>query len=97
MKNTTHVADGAAITEAVVRPLSKGIGFLDQPLDSGDVVKLGWNLLREDLSLPTAVLYEEKIAHNLAWMQNFADAYGAKFAPHGKTSMAPLLPVKPLR
>ena len=90
MKNTTHVAD-AAIPAAVLRPLSKGIGFLDQPLDSGDVVKLGWNLLREDLSLPTAVLYEEKIAHNLAWMQKFADAYGAKLAPHGKTSMAPKL------
>jgi D-serine dehydratase len=91
MKNTTHVADAGAITGAVVHPLSKGIGFLDQPLDSGDVAKPGWNLLREDLSLPTAVLYEEKIAHNLAWMQKFADAYGAKLAPHGKTSMAPKL------
>src|SRR5437763_16951494 len=91
MKNTTHVADAAAITAVVLRPLSKGIAFLDQPLHSGDVVKLGWNLLREDLSLPASVLYEEKIAHNLAWMQKFADAYGAKLAPHGKTTMAPKL------
>jgi D-serine dehydratase len=48
-------------------------------------------LLHEDLSLPTAVLYEDKLAHNLAWMQKFADAYGAKLAPHGKTTMAPKL------
>ena len=52
---------------------------------------MGWNLLHEDLSLPTAVLYEDKLAHNLAWMQKFADAYGAKLAPHGKTTMAPKL------
>ncbi|HEV2697871.1 MAG TPA: alanine racemase, partial [Terriglobales bacterium] len=72
-------------------PLSKGVGFLDRPLESGEITKLEWNLLHEDLSLPTAVLCEEKIAHNLAWMQKFADAYGAKLAPHGKTTMAPKL------
>src|SRR5471032_2736617 len=50
-----------------------------------------WNLLREDLSLPVAVLSEARIAHNLAWMQDFVTRYGVKLAPHGKTTMAPQL------
>ncbi len=52
---------------------------------------LGWNLLREDLSLPAAVLYEARMEHNLSWMQRFIAAYGLKLAPHGKTTMAPAL------
>src|SRR5438045_7921743 len=76
---------------AIIQPSNKGLGRMDQALALNEVPELGWNLLREDLSLPTAVLYEEKIAHNLAWMQKFADAYGAKLAPHGKTTMAPKL------
>jgi D-serine dehydratase len=89
MTNRTHTVEVPAA--AVVRALAKGIGFLDREIDAGEIGKLGWNLLREDLSLPTAVLYEEKLAHNLAWMQRFADAYRAKLAPHGKTTMAPKL------
>ncbi|MFC5861924.1 amino acid deaminase [Acidicapsa dinghuensis] len=50
-----------------------------------------WSLLDEELSLPTAVLYAEKMEHNLRWMQRFIDAYGVKLAPHGKTTMAPKL------
>lgn len=70
---------------------------MDQPLAPAEIARLGWNLLREELSLPTAVLYEEKLAHNLAWMQEFADAYGAKLAPHGKTTMAPKLFLRQLQ
>ena len=54
-------------------------------------MRLGWNLLREDLSLPSAVLYRDRLEHNLAWMQRFMDAYKVKLAPHGKTTMAPRL------
>ena len=60
-------------------------------LSSAQIASLGWNLLREDLSLPTAILYADKLNHNLAWMQQFADHYGAVLAPHGKTTMAPKL------
>jgi D-serine dehydratase len=91
MTNRTRLEESASEVLGLVRPLSKGLGFLDRAVETGEITKLGWNLLREDLSLPTAVLYEEKLAHNLAWMQKFADAYGAKLAPHGKTSMAPKL------
>ncbi|MFP3481468.1 amino acid deaminase, partial [Burkholderia sp. SIMBA_057] len=31
------------------------------------------------------------IAHNLNWLQAFVQQYGAQFAPHGKTPMAPPL------
>ena len=74
-----------------VTPLQKGLGFLERTTEVGEIVKLGWNLLREDLSLPTAVLYQEKLLHNLNWMQQFIAAYGVKLAPHGKTTMAPKL------
>jgi len=60
-------------------------------MEPGEIAALGWNLLREDLSLPTAVLYRERLLHNLSWMQQFVAAYGVKLAPHGKTTMAPKL------
>jgi len=74
-----------------IDPLNKGIGSLEQETTAAEIAGRGWNLLREDLSLPAAVLYRAKIEHNLRWMQQFIDAYGVKLAPHGKTSMAPAL------
>src|SRR5450755_1728537 len=71
--------------------LNKGLGPMDQALTFSEIPSLGWNLLREDLSLPAAVLYEDKLAHNLRWMQEFVAAYGLNLAPHGKTTMAPKL------
>jgi D-serine dehydratase len=80
------------LEEAIaVDSLNKGIGFLNRPLVPGEIAKLGWNLLQENLSLPTAVLYEDRLQHNLAWMKQFVDAYGVQLAPHGKTTMAPRL------
>jgi len=70
---------------------NKGLHFFSGTLEPGDVKRLDWNLLREDLSLPSAVLYEDKLAHNLNWMERFVSAYGAKLAPHGKTTMSPQL------
>ena len=75
----------------VADSLNKGVGYLNRALVPGEVSKLGWNLLREDLSLPVAVLYEDRIAHNLEWMKRFVEAYGVRLAPHGKTTMAPRL------
>ena len=75
----------------LIQPGEKGLGRLEAPLAAEEIRKLGWNLLREDLSLPAAVLYEEKLAHNLAWMREFAEKYRVKLAPHGKTTMTPKL------
>ena len=75
----------------LIDPLNKGLGGLDSPLLSHDVAQLDWNLLREDISLPAAVLYQDKLKHNLEWMRQFIAAYGLRLAPHGKTTMAPQL------
>src|SRR5215469_16686007 len=74
-----------------IGPLNKGLGALSGALEPGQVRQLGWNLLHEDLNLPTAVLYQDRLNHNLKWMQDFIAAYGVRLAPHGKTTMAPLL------
>lgn len=78
--------------EPTIDPFGKGLGNLpgaSVPLDEAG--RLEWNLLAEDISLPAAVLYEERIEHNLNWMQAFVQQYGVQFAPHGKTTMAPQL------
>ncbi|WP_306714524.1 amino acid deaminase [Burkholderia dolosa] len=78
--------------EPTIDPLGKGLGNVPSasvPLE--DAGRLEWNLLAEDVSLPAAVLYEDRIEHNLKWMQAFVQQYGVKFAPHGKTTMAPQL------
>lgn len=71
--------------------VDKGLGPLETPLRPDDTAGLRWQLLREDLSLPAAVLYETRLAHNLDWMQRFVAEYSLKLAPHGKTTMAPKL------
>ena len=78
-------------SESSIGPLNKGLGSLRGVLEPGDVRQFGWNLLREDLSLPAAVLYQDRLLHNLRWMQEFIAAYGVRLAPHGKTTMAPRL------
>ncbi|MDQ7734108.1 amino acid deaminase [Halomonas sp. SpR1] len=58
-------------------------------VDKGGV-ELGSNLL-SGVSLPAAVVHEGPLVHNVAWMQQFAEAHGARLAPHGKTTMTPAL------
>ncbi len=74
-----------------VHAFEKGLGYFEGKPDEINLSRLDWNLLREDLSLPSAVLYEARLRHNLEWMQRFVNAYGVKLAPHGKTTMAPRL------
>lgn len=59
------------------------------PLDA--VADQGWNLLREDLPLPLAVLKTAALRHNSRWMRAFTEHHGVAIAPHGKTTMAPAL------
>ena len=54
-------------------------------------VPLHGRSLLADVSLPAAVVFERALAHNIAWMQRFAEDHGAKLAPHGKTTMTPAL------
>lgn len=80
----------ADITDTI-SPLEKGLGAMDGPIEPDEVIGLGWSLLREDLSLPSAILYRDRLLHNQEWMRRFIEAYRVKLAPHGKTTMAPQL------
>ena len=90
MTNST-LTPTQARPEELVGDLNKGLGELKSATAPAEIAQLGWNLLHEDLCLPTAVLYQEKLLHNRDWMQQFIEAYGIKLAPHGKTTMAPKL------
>ncbi|HLX03678.1 MAG TPA: amino acid deaminase [Trinickia sp.] len=77
---------------ATIDPYGKGLGMLPSAsVQLDEAARLDWNLLNEDVSLPAAVLYADRIEHNLKWMQAFVAEYGVKLAPHGKTTMAPQL------
>ncbi len=71
--------------------MTKGFGLIEPAVRASEAAALGRNLLREELSLPVAVLSAERLQNNLDWMQRFIAAYGMKLAPHGKTTMAPRL------
>lgn len=79
-------------SSASIDPLGKGLGTVPSAsVPLAQAANLEWNLLDEDVSLPAAVLYDDRIEHNLKWMQAFVSEYGVKLAPHGKTTMAPQL------
>ena len=83
---------------ATIDPFGKGLGMVPGTgIQLGDAGRLDWNLLDEDVSLPAAVLYADRIEHNLKWMQAFVAEYGVKLAPHGKTTMAPQAVPSPAR
>ena len=69
----------------------KGFPHGAAPLPRSQVGAQGWNVLSGDLPLPLAVIRREALAHNVGWMQRFADAAQVRFAPHGKTTMSPQL------
>ncbi len=78
-------------TTSLIGALNKGLGSFEGSHAAGELVERRWNLLREDLSLPSAVLYQERLLHNRDWMRTFISEYGVRLAPHGKTTMAPQL------
>ncbi len=69
----------------------KGFPHHQAPLRRSQIGAQGWNVLRGDLPLPLAVIRQDALAGNLAWLQNFARERGLDLAPHGKTTMAPQL------
>jgi len=73
------------------RIFPKGLGSPKTAEQIEEIGSLGWNLLREDLSLPAAVLVKPRMEHNLRWMTTFVNKYGVQLAPHGKTTMAAAL------
>ncbi|MFT7722868.1 MAG: alanine racemase [Roseateles sp.] len=70
-------------------PWLKGFPALESPLPLADVARRGWRL--GELPTPLAVVRQAALAHNIAWMQDFAAQRGVQLAPHGKTTMSPQL------
>ena len=70
---------------------TKGLPAGSDALRLSQIGRQGWNLLREDLPLPLAVLRASALDANSDWMRRFLALTGAKLAPHGKTSMSPQL------
>ncbi|MBV9522027.1 MAG: amino acid deaminase [Alphaproteobacteria bacterium] len=57
----------------------------------GRIGERRWNVLREDLPLPLAILRQSALRQNAQWMRGFLEHSGAVIAPHGKTTMSPQL------
>lgn len=73
-------------------PTVKGVpGSAAGGIVLADVARMGWNLLRGDLSLPVATIDGATMAANSRWMREFIRAHGVQISPHGKTTMAPQL------
>ena len=79
------------IEAAFVDDTIKGMPGGMTPVRLGDIGIQGWNLLREDLPLPLAVLHDSALRHNGDWMRRFLAGSGARISPHGKTTMSPQL------
>ena len=75
----------------MVDPLTKGFPQDAAPMRLDRIGAQGWNMLRGDLPFPLAVIRQDTLAANSAWMRDFTAANGLQLAPHGKTTMAPHL------
>jgi len=80
-----------AIGETLIDGTWKGVPAGVAPFPLAEIGARGWNVLREDLPLPLAVLKRSAIEHNGRWMRAFLAMSGAAIAPHGKTTMSPQL------
>ena len=79
------------ILDPLIDASFKGFPHHSAPLRRSVIGQQNWNVLRGDLPLPLAVIRRDALAHNLQWMQEFANARGIGMAPHGKTTMSPQL------
>lgn len=70
---------------------TKGFPSVTAPLPLSQVGRRRWNVLREDVPLPCAVLRETALTNNMARMNVLLQEYGLVLCPHGKTTMSPQL------
>lgn len=75
----------------VVDSTVKGYPGDAPPMPLGEIRARGWNVLRDGLPLPVAVLKASSLQHNRAWMRRYLESAGAVLCPHGKTTMSPQL------
>jgi D-serine dehydratase len=77
--------------ELILDHRSKSYPLDAAPCRAEDIGQKGWNVLADDLAYPLAVIRRSALAHNIAWMQDYAQRKGVTLAPHGKTTMSPEL------
>jgi D-serine dehydratase len=68
---------------------AKGFPALTVPIAAGEVALQGWNLFDGRFLLPTMVVRETALEHNIRLIADYCAATGVSLAPHGKTTMSP--------
>lgn len=79
------------LDQVLVDGTCKGMPPGAAPFPFGDIGRRDWNILREDMAFPVAVIKQSALDGNRAWMRAFLAFSGALIAPHVKTSMSPQL------
>lgn len=83
--------DLAWVRELPVDSLIKGVPPTLKTICHADIGQQGWNVLRQDLPFPVALIREDIMTANRAWMREFLSQTGVDLCPHGKTTMSPEL------
>ncbi|MDM0011810.1 amino acid deaminase [Variovorax sp. J22P168] len=78
-------------TDTTLDHRSKSYPIGATPCEAARIGEHGWHVLDDALPYPLATLSRSALAHNIAWMQDYARRKGVLLAPHGKTTMSPEL------
>ncbi|MCP9991032.1 alanine racemase [Streptomyces albogriseolus] len=81
----------ARLAEERVGHRFKGLPPDAADLTVGELAAQRRNLFTDGFTTPVLALSAERLEHNLAALDTYAERHGLVFAPHGKTSMAPQL------
>ncbi|MFC8441358.1 amino acid deaminase [Streptomyces griseoincarnatus] len=81
----------ARLSEERVDHRFKGLPPDAADLTVGELAAQRRNLFTDGFTTPVLALSAERLEHNLAALETYAERHGLAFAPHGKTSMAPQL------
>ncbi|MFJ7121698.1 alanine racemase [Streptomyces albogriseolus] len=81
----------ARLAEERVGHRFKGLPPDAADLTVGELAAQRRNLFTDGFTTPVLALSAERLDHNLAALETYAERHGLAFAPHGKTSMAPQL------
>ncbi|MFV2064719.1 MAG: hypothetical protein ACC726_14595 [Chloroflexota bacterium] len=68
---------------------AKGFPAIEAAMSAGQVREAGWNLFDGRFMLPTMIIREAALEHDIALLAAFAERRGVSLAPHGKTTMSP--------
>lgn len=75
----------------MIDDFSVGLWQPDHPVTDQDFVNANHTLFDGSFAWPVMVLRSSAVRHNIATLAQFCERHGLTFAPHGKTTMAPVL------